>query len=183
MRRFASSDTIELRLDDIHQLFETKDPYPFRQRDLAKDADVYICEQAAALPKDSQLAILIHLPADCAGADAVISVGEAVPGYFAHRARITKAELTELFRIGRRTLTIGLAVLGFCLLAGQVLAGMNPVSRGGHFIEEGFIIVGWVALWRPLEIFLYDWWPISEQAKLYRRLASASVEVSYEGKP
>ncbi len=53
----------------------------------------------------------------------------------------------------------------------------------GHFVEEGLIIVGWVALWRPLEIFLYDWWPIAQRKRLYRRLADASVSVSFYDTP
>ena len=43
-------------------------------------------------------------------------------------------------------------------------------------IEESFLILGWVANWRPLEIFLYDWWPVARRRDLYRRLSSASVE-------
>ncbi|MGO4839202.1 hypothetical protein AB4144_43855, partial [Rhizobiaceae sp. 2RAB30] len=76
-------------------------------------------------------------------------------------------------------LLIGLAVLGFCLLLGQMFSAFYSNGRIGHFIEEGLIIVGWVALWRPLEIFLYDWWPIAQKKKLYRRLAAARVSVSF----
>jgi hypothetical protein len=39
------------------------------------------------------------------------------------------------------------------------------------------IILGWVANWRPIEIFLYDWWPLAQRRRLYLRLASAPVEV------
>jgi hypothetical protein len=35
-------------------------------------------------------------------------------------------------------------------------------------IREGFLIGGWVAMWRPLEVFLYDWWP-NRQSQLLRR--------------
>jgi hypothetical protein len=44
-----------------------------------------------------------------------------------------------------------------------------------RLFRESLIIVGWVALWRPLEIFLYDWWPIARSRQLYKRLAAASV--------
>jgi hypothetical protein len=43
-------------------------------------------------------------------------------------------------------------------------------------IEESFLILGWVANWRPLEIFLYDWWPITRRRDLYQRLSKAIVE-------
>jgi hypothetical protein len=35
--------------------------------------------------------------------------------------------------------------------------------------EEGLLIVGWVAMWRPLEIFLYDWRPIWRRCRLYAK--------------
>jgi hypothetical protein len=38
-------------------------------------------------------------------------------------------------------------------------------------------IIGWVALWRPLEIFLYDWWPLRATQRLYERLSEMSVKV------
>ena len=27
-------------------------------------------------------------------------------------------------------------------------------------VEESLLIFGWVANWRPIEIFLYEWWPV-----------------------
>ena len=44
-------------------------------------------------------------------------------------------------------------------------------------VEESLIIVGWVANWRPIEIYLYDWWPIVRRIRLYRRIAAAHVRV------
>ena len=43
------------------------------------------------------------------------------------------------------------------------------------------MIGGWVALWRPLEIFLYDWWPIRAEARLFDRLAASRVELVTPG--
>lgn len=34
-----------------------------------------------------------------------------------------------------------------------------------------------VANWRPIEIFLYDWWPLARRRDLFRRLAAAKVEL------
>jgi hypothetical protein len=44
-------------------------------------------------------------------------------------------------------------------------------------MEQSLLILGWVANWRPLEIFLYDWWPIRRRVILLRRLAAMPVEV------
>jgi hypothetical protein len=34
-------------------------------------------------------------------------------------------------------------------------------------------------MWRPLEIFLYDWWPVRAEARLYDRLAATFVQIAY----
>lgn len=184
MTRYAplqpgQSPAIEIRLDDVAQLFDTMDPFPFRERDLAKEADEYICEWVDELPADKPIQIRIHLPASAEEDPAVSSLETSIQHHFAHREKTMGRELSDLFRLGRRTLLIGLTVLGLCLVLGQTFAAYS--SRGGvsHFVEEGFIIVGWVALWRPLDIFLYDWWALDEKKKLYHRLAKAHVSVSF----
>lgn len=45
-------------------------------------------------------------------------------------------------------------------------------------LRESLLIGGWVAMWRPLEIFLYDWWPIRADARLFDRLAAMPVRIA-----
>jgi hypothetical protein len=177
------SNRIDIRLTRLSQLFQSLDPFPFRERDLAGEVEEYITEYASELPRDEPFEIVVHLPSDDAGPDADAGVGDAVSHFFAYRARVVARELSELFRIGRRALFIGSLVLAFCLFVAQTITALKPDSRIASFFEEGLVIVGWVAYWRPLEIFLYDWWPPSQQKKLYRRLSEAKVSVSFDQPP
>lgn len=34
-------------------------------------------------------------------------------------------------------------------------------------------------MWRPMEVFLYDWWPIRREAKFQDRLAAMPVQIRY----
>jgi hypothetical protein len=52
----------------------------------------------------------------------------------------------------------------------------------GGFFEESRLIAGWVAMWRPLEIFLYDWWPILALVRLSDRLKGMPVRIIYRGR-
>jgi hypothetical protein len=52
---------------------------------------------------------------------------------------------------------------------------MVETERYAAMIENSLVILAWVALWRPLEIFLYDWWPIRAEAKLFDRLGQMEV--------
>ena len=44
-------------------------------------------------------------------------------------------------------------------------------------VQEGVVIGRWVAMWRPMKIFLYDWWPLAARIRLLRRLAKCAVWV------
>lgn len=90
---------------------------------------------------------------------------------------VLSLDLNELFRVGRRALIIGFTVLAVCVIASQMVSASLGPRTIGRVIEESFLLFGWVAKWRPIETFLYDWWPISRQRNLYQRLARAEVEL------
>jgi hypothetical protein len=53
-------ELIELRVDDIAQLFHTLDPFPFREKDLDREAEEYIVGWARELPGNQPIKIIIH---------------------------------------------------------------------------------------------------------------------------
>jgi hypothetical protein len=56
------AEAIELRVNEIAQLFSTLDPFPFRERDLDEEAEEYIVSWARELSVDKPIKIVIHLP-------------------------------------------------------------------------------------------------------------------------
>ncbi len=73
----------------------------------------------------------------------------------------------------------GLVTLASAIAMGDFLAGLMKGSRIGEIVRESFTIGGWVSMWRPLEVFLYDWWPIRDEARLSDRLAAMPVRIRY----
>jgi hypothetical protein len=65
------------------------------------------------------------------------------------------------------------------IAVGDAVAGYLEESRIGEVIREGFLIGGWVAMWRSLEIFLYDWRPIRADGRLLQRLSTMPVRIEY----
>jgi hypothetical protein len=167
--------TIELRVEEVSQLFDTLDPFPFLEKDLDKDAEEYIVGWARELPRNHPIKILVHLPKAESERKRAEELGEAFSRFFQYRADRARQDLNEMFRVGRRSLGIGLAVLAACLLAGEIVNGRLGTGYVANFIEQSLVILAWVANWRPIEIFLYDWWPLSRRLNLYQRLAQADV--------
>jgi len=171
-----AQSTIELQVERIGQLFETFDPMPFRERDLDRNAEEYIVGWARELPRHHRIRLRVHMPAGEASHENIAAVKAAFSRYFRYRADATAGSLRELFRIGRYSLLVGLLVLALCIALGQFLGALPAAQPFGTFIKEGLIILGWVANWRPIEIFIYDWWPIVRRRRLFRRLAEAEIE-------
>jgi hypothetical protein len=81
--------------------------------------------------------------------------------------------------VGRTSLAIGLVALASAIALGDFLAALMKGSRIGEIVRESLTIGGWVSMWRPLEIFLYDWWPIRSETRLSERLAAMPVRIRY----
>ena len=177
MSTHIDTEVIEVRVREVAQLFNSLDPSPFHERDIDTDAEDFIVGYARELPANRPFLLIVHLPQDQARVAAERGLGTAFGNYFAYRAERIELQLRDLFRNGRRHLAIGLPLLVLCLLASQYVGGALAPRPWGRIVEESFIILGWVANWKPIEIFLYDWWPIRRDLALYRRLAAGRVEI------
>ncbi len=166
---------IQLRLRELAQLFNSMDPSPFLDRDLDADAEEFIMSWAREHPKDHELELTIHL-ATPPPEDRAASIEEAVHHYFAMRSQMKQHEFQQLMRRGWRSLIIGLSFLTGCLFLGEFASRLGP-GTGANIVREGLTIMGWVAMWRPLEIYLYTWWPVRDEQKLLARLTRMRVHL------
>jgi hypothetical protein len=168
---------LDLYLAETRQLFNSMDPSPFQERDLDPKAEAYIVEWAGEAPARLPLGLMVHLGREPATEVTAAMLREAVGDHFRRRARVTWAKLRRLFRIGRISLVIGLGFVLLAIVVGESIAGMVGSGRYANVVQESLVIVGWVALWHPMGIFLYDWWPIRDEAKLLDRLGEIDVNV------
>ena len=77
--------------------------------------------------------------------------------------------------MGRYSLLAALLFLGPIIVIAESAAQMVTTERYAALIENSLVIGAWVALWRPIEIFLYDWWPLRSEARLFDRLSQIDV--------
>jgi hypothetical protein len=175
----AATETcaIQIRLSSIDQLFDTLDPSPFREKDLDKDVEEFIVSWARELHTDLPFTIVVHLPEKQLTRPEAKDIAPAITGFFAYNAQEIGLKLKELFRVGRHSLAIGIAVLIVSIVASQMVAHNLEPRPLGKVLEESLIIFAWVANWRPIEIFLYEWWPINRRRRLYQRIAASKIEL------
>lgn len=166
---------LALRVREIRQLFNSLDPTPFINKELDHKAEDYIESWAAGYPSNSKFQITIHLEVWPEEGDPTPTLSEAIHNHFSYKSESTKHALKQLLRQGRTSLVIGIVFLSLCLLGANEISGLgnNPWY---NIAGQSLTIAGWVAMWRPLQIFLYDWWPLKEQLSLYKRLSHAHIQ-------
>ena len=170
---------IEVHVGELKQLFNAIDPSPFRDKDLDPKAEKFIVGWAKDLPGDASLGLLVDLDREAGVPDEAAILRDAIHEFFSHRAKTYRQRLRELFRVGRTSLVIGLITLAAAIALGDFAATLLRGGRVGEIVRESLTIGGWVSMWRPLEVFLYDWWPIRNEARLSDRLAAMPVRIRY----
>jgi hypothetical protein len=175
----ADCEVIEVRVGELQQLYNAIDPTPFRERDLDPSVEEFIVGWTREVPRERRLGLLVRLDRPLSRSEDAVLLRESVHQYFARRGLSTRRGLRGLFRRGRLSLAIGLAALAALTGLGQLVTRWLGDVGLGAVVRESLLIGGWVAMWRPMEVFLYDWWPISAEAKLFDRLAAMPVRVEW----
>jgi len=169
---------IDLKIRHSRQLFDGRDPAPFNERDLDDDAVAYLLGAAQEISRKQPLAIVVTISEEPEPRLAPDVIVEAMRGHFLYEGEQVERRLREHLRRGHITLAVGLTALVLFLTLAQFTASLTagPLRE---ILREGLVITGWVAMWRPLEILLYDWWPLIDERRQVRRILDAPVSIRY----
>jgi len=163
---------IKVRVASMYQIFNAMDPTPLEERSLNAEVADWIEEWAEDLGGGKPLTIEIHV-IDGVVDERSAAVKDGIHNHFEYREWQESRELQKLWREGRISLAIGLVALTvFISLSHLIGADANPVL---DIVHEGLTVLGWVSMWKPMQIFLYEWWPIRRERDACRRLAEADV--------
>ena len=174
--RAASAATVSIHVRDLAQLFNSLDPSPFWDRDLDHVAAQFIEEEFNEKRSAQTWHLHVHT---AAGGALAADLQPAVEHYYTRMAHSTALRLREQLRLGEFALLGGSAIFLLSMSARGILASVaaHGLSR---LLDEGLIILAWLALWRPVETLVYGWVPLYRQRRLYQRLAAIKVTVRME---
>jgi hypothetical protein len=173
-RSSHAASTVSLRLRHLGQLFNSFDPSPFRDRDLDRDAAAFVEEEFSDRPRDRTGVLNISTADhhDYTHAD----VQEALNHYYARLADSTRHRIREQLRIGRISLAVGFGVFMLCM-GGRGLFESTQAAPLPRVLDEGLIVLAWIALWLPIEQLVSDLIPLIRQRAFYQRLARIRVHL------
>ncbi len=167
---------IEIKLNQVQQLFDSHDPAPFRERDLDKKAEDYIVESFKALKTTAPIQLIIHLPENQILPHTELELIQAIRHHFTLQANFTRRKITDLLTQGQWFFLTGIVFLAVCTYFAYYLLHFTDAILK-HTLGEGLNIIGWVAMWKPIEIFLYDWRPLRVLYKCYRSLSEIEIHL------
>ena len=171
---------ITLHLDDIQDLFA--DPEPGSDRyDSGMD---YLYSEVRIYPRHEKFKVTIELPQEKITEGLLERTRAKMKRYCQFKVEQSHKELIALHHQGVATLWIGLLVMVICLVLAfaftlMAQSGMNKILEVAlQVIATLFVLsAGWVALWEPSEIFLYDWWPFRQDMRIYNKIADADLVI------
>jgi hypothetical protein len=176
----AGRGAIEVHLRALNQLFHSMDPSPFHEKALDPDAETFIVSIARERPTEAAPLLVVFLDQLDRSPEELRMVGQAIRVHFARRAEMKRRELRHLLRLGRISLGIALPFLGVSVIVGDLVAGSMGARSIAVVLRESLVIGGWVAMWRPIELLLYDWWPVRNDERLFKRLSRMEVRLVTE---
>ncbi len=169
---------VELRLSDLDQFFNTFDPSPFHKKDIDDDAERYIVNSVRAFSLKTKLKLVFYLPAEHHKEASTVLI-PAIENYFQYQAIMASRELKSLLHEGRIAMLLGTLFLCICIGARALLSLVVQNPFWG-IILEGLNIIGWVAMWRPVQIYLYEWWALFRKKKIYEKIRDMPIEIFVE---
>jgi hypothetical protein len=171
-KRSGAVATVSVHVRELAQLFNSLDPSPFWDRDLDRGAANFIEEEFVDKQSAKVWHLHVHTQQDSATAS---ELQEAVENYYTRLAGTTRREIREHLQLGQLALLGGLTIFLLSMGARQLL--QNAVDVLPRALDEGLIVLAWIALWRPTELLVYDWVPLLRRRRLYERLAGIRVLV------
>lgn len=167
---------IDITLTNILQLFDRIDPSPFREKDLDDDFVKYLTTCMRELHYAGNVKLIIkmqeHIPPYFNNHD----IEDAINNFFSFEIENAQQEIKALFQQGRWALFTGIIFL----ILSHVAVFLLSENFSGVLIDafkEGLIVMGWVALWWPINIFLYEWLPFYNKIQLFARLKKIKVAI------
>lgn len=170
--------TIELRVAHAGQLLVRHEATSFRAQRIDDEATAWLLDAVRAAPRGAPLRVVIRVVAEADDDDTTRALTDAVRAQMTWERERVQRQLQAHARSTRFQMTLGAVLLvGFLSLAEVV--SVTPVGHLRQIVREGLVIMGWVALWRPLEALLYDWWPLVASRRAIDRVLHGELSVRY----
>ncbi|HJJ43391.1 MAG TPA: hypothetical protein O0X66_05560 [Methanocorpusculum sp.] len=170
---------IELRITHRAQFYNLLDPAPNDEKEISKATESYIMDSYEDMPNDKRHSAKIVLFLERAlydNEETRTDMEHAIHSHFALRSCAEKQKYKQSMKNGRRYLLRGVVFLIACLILSGVVTSTRSEDDIIYAFGQSFVVIGWVALWKPIEFYLYDRRDIINEREMLRELETIQVE-------
>lgn len=159
---------VDVQLATLENMFDNRDPAPFRARDLDPDLVEYLLAAAEDVSGE-KFRVVFWLG----------EIGRAKDIEPAFRAHMAYERERVARRIRRQRREGQLVLLLAVPLLALAIAGQHVTKdwTGGDVINELLSVLAWVIMWQPVDRLVYQWIPLHRQRSMMRKLCMAPVDV------
>ncbi|MFK8253679.1 hypothetical protein [Ancylobacter terrae] len=171
---------VEIRLRDIRNFFTEPDIDPFEGEIIDLSGIEQVMDALKSRPgwRRCRLRTRLSVPFTAETASIEARMPEALRAYCDKHIQYCERKIREVRIEGRRGLRVGALFLAACMAASASVDTLLAIpGLLGQLLSEGLLIAGWVGLWRPIELLLYEWWPYSRDIALYRKIRDMTLVI------
>lgn len=167
-----------LKLDDIKHLFREPEFDLFRSQTDSCSGIERLVNELKPTSLTNKVRTTISLPEHQLSENLKKSVVDALQRYCNNKIEKISNDLISLRGQGIRALRRGLLFLALCLIVSTFFDRIEYLPILVHrFLNEGFLIAGWVSLWYPIELLLYEWSPLRRKKQIYEMIKDMEVKI------
>lgn len=168
-----------LKLDNIKHLFRDPEFDLFMpQTDSCSGIERIVNELKPTSLKD-KVRTTISLPEHQLSENLEKLIIDALQRYCNDKIEKISNDIASLRGQGIRALRRGLLFLALCLIVSTLFDRIEHLPILVHrFLNEGFLIAGWVSLWYPIELLLYEWSPLRRQKQIYEMIKDMEIKIT-----
>jgi hypothetical protein len=168
-----AANVIELTVKSITELFDSSTPACLGYQTVNGAITELLLEKVAAAPRNVPDKLNLIVPAGEIAQAATVAT--AMRAYFEVCREQEQRRISRIFWEARVALSMSVV---FLLVANALGQGIRAAFSGkfAGAVATGLEIFGWVAMWKPAELLLYDWIPVRRRRNLLARLASMEIE-------
>ena len=174
-RAHQDEATIDVRLTSAERIFDNRDPAPFRERALDPDFVEYLVEGGRDRAAARGIRIVVRLAQPCVPGE----IEHAVRAHFEQALERARRQRQEHLRNGWIALAIAAVAVVVVMALGELVA-KRVAGTLGSGLREAIVISGWVLMWRPMEVLVYDGIPWRRERRILRTLRDARIDVRRE---
>jgi hypothetical protein len=174
---FADRQVIELRLTDIHDLFEMSATDMFSEfRNFLTGVD-YCISELRSRRSNKPVLLDIRLPPDRIEEGIEPRVQATLRRYCVHRMRYNQRERSALRLDGVTALRIGLPVTAIGLLMTVWASHIDDNEALEVVVDHLGWVLAWIGLWFPLDTMLFYAHPYVRETRVLRLLHDAEIVI------